>query len=274
MFQMQHLRVPHLSSINVAYYMPKLYDRSKATLVLIHGFSMSSHVFTGHFQSQNLTSEMNLLGIDVIGHGETRVKNETFTYWDTAIMIVQLLDALSINEAFILRTSHGGCIAVRTYLIAPKKDAMAGFEPLLKAWTSSIPTPDFELDDTYCNFVVDVDFGHDCPDTLRDFWKQAMKSYYSGDDGRRKLRMAAINLRDRDSLHGRLAYVHCPVLWLQGTEDAVNTVANAKQEIDLIQNSLDARLQIIEGGLHVLSHSHQEEVERAVRQFVAMHHRA
>jgi len=121
MFQMQHLRVPHLSGIDVAYYMPKPYDRSKATLVLIHGFSMSSHVFTGHFQSQNLTSEMNLLGIDVIGHGETRVKNETFTYWDTAIMIVQLLDALSINEAFILGTSHGGCIAVRTYLIAPEK---------------------------------------------------------------------------------------------------------------------------------------------------------
>ena len=34
------------------------------------------------------------------------------------------------------------------------------------------------------------------------------------DDGRRRARMAAINLRERDGLHGRLFDVECPVMWL------------------------------------------------------------
>ena len=34
------------------------------------------------------------------------------------------------------------------------------------------------------------------------------------DDGRRRARMAAINLRERDGLHGRLFDVKCPVMWL------------------------------------------------------------
>jgi hypothetical protein len=41
-----------------------------------------------------------------------------------------------------------------------------------------------------------------------------MKDNYRGDEGRRALRMAVINMRDRDGLHGRLEYIRCPVLWL------------------------------------------------------------
>jgi pimeloyl-ACP methyl ester carboxylesterase len=118
---MKLLHVPHLGGIDVAYHMPKPYHKSKTTLVLIHGFSMSSRVFTNHFTSQSLNERMNLLGIDVIGHGETKIKNETCTYWDTAIMIIQVMDALGIENAFILGTSHGGGIAVRTYLVAPER---------------------------------------------------------------------------------------------------------------------------------------------------------
>ncbi|KAH7083794.1 alpha/beta hydrolase [Paraphoma chrysanthemicola] len=257
MVRMQHLPVPHLGGIKVAYHMPHSHDKSKPTLVLIHGFSMSSQVFEGHFKSQTLTSQMNLLGIDIIGHGETECVNETFTYWDTAIMIIQTMDHLEIKKAFVLGTSHGGCIAVRTYLVAPDRikgiipigalmdsesdrahalgcwNATTGFVPLIDAWTSLTPTQDFNLDDAYCNFVVDVDFGPDCPVGLRDYWKKAIKEYYHGDAGRRKIRMAAINLRDRDGLHGRLDYVRCPVLWLHGTKDAVNSVANAEEEIKM-----------------------------------------
>jgi len=49
---------------------------------------------------------------------------------------------------------------------------------------------------------------------VREFWRATIKENYRGDDGRRRIRMAAINLRDRDGLHGRLADVRCPVMWL------------------------------------------------------------
>lgn len=51
---------------------------------------------------------MNLLAIELLGHGQTRIENENWTYWDTAIMNVQVMDALGIEKAFVFGTSQGG----------------------------------------------------------------------------------------------------------------------------------------------------------------------
>jgi pimeloyl-ACP methyl ester carboxylesterase len=52
----------------------------------IHGFAMFSEVYAMHYNSEYLEDKINLLGIDVLGHGQTKTKNDTFTYWDTAII--------------------------------------------------------------------------------------------------------------------------------------------------------------------------------------------
>ena len=80
--------------------------------------------------------------------------------------------------------------------------------------------------------------------------------------------MAAINLRERDGLHGRLFDVRCPVLWLHGTEDVVYSIPNAEREIKMFVNSSDAKLKVVEGGAHFLSFSHPEEVDGYVMEFV------
>lgn len=66
----------------------------------------------------------------------------------------------------------------------------------------------------------------------------------------RYVRMAAINLRDRDGLQGRLFDVRCPVQWLHGTSDAVYSVENAKEEIKLFKNSKDAKLETVQDEQH------------------------
>lgn len=81
--------------------------------------------------------------------------------------------------------------------------------------------------------------------------------------------MATINLRDRDGLHGRLADVKCPVLWLHGTSDVVYSVANAEREIKMFTGSKDAQLKVVQDGQHFLSFSHPKEVDGAVAEFVA-----
>jgi len=91
--------------------------------------------------------------------------------------------------------------------------------------------------------------------------------------GRQRMRMAAINLRERDGLHGRLFDVRCPVLWLHGTADAVYSVANAEEEIKMFVNSPDARLQVVEEGQHFLSFSHPKEVDEALIGFVGKYGR-
>lgn len=102
--------------------------------------------------------------------------------------------------------------------------------------------------------------------------------------------MAAINLRERDGLHGRLFDVKCPVMWLhvsglpqlecdwafsqgyQGTEDAVYSVANAEEEIKLFTNSRHAQLVTVKDGQHFLSASHPQVVDNALIEFVQKWH--
>jgi len=289
------VHVPHLGGIDAAYQMPYPYDASKPTLVLVNSFTTSSELYRQQYANKQLTDKMNLLAIELLGHGQTRTKSENFTYWDTAIMNIQVLEALGIPKAFVLGTSQGGWITVRMALLAPEKiqgiiplgtsldyesertrklgcwDGVAACTGPIDQWTSATATPDFKPDIPYCDFLIDIGFGKNCAQDVRDFWRKTIQANYQGDDGRRRARMAAINLRERDGLHGRLFDVKCPVMWLHGTDDVVYSVANAEQEIKLLVNAKPADLVVVEGGAHFLSASHPKEVDNALIAFVGKH---
>ncbi|KAJ5219455.1 Alpha/Beta hydrolase protein [Penicillium cinerascens] len=287
------VHVPHLGGIEASYQMPRPYDPKKPTLVLVNSFTTSSELYRQQYANKELNDTMNLLAIELLGHGQTRTERENWTYWDTAEMNLQVLDALNIRKAFVLGTSQGGWITVRMALMRPDKisgiiplgtsmdsetditrslncwDAPTLLTPSIEKWTSQQPTPQFEADQEYCDFLIDIGFGKDdCPSDVRNFWRNTIRQNYLGDDGRRRLRMAAINLRDRDGLHPRLFDVQCPVMWLHGTKDVVYSVPNAEREIKLFVNSPDARLVTVQNGAHFLSASHPKEVDQALIQFV------
>ncbi|KAH6683301.1 alpha/beta hydrolase fold family protein [Halenospora varia] len=286
------VHVAHLGGIDAGYQMPHPYDSLKPTLVLVNSFTTNSELYRGQYANKNLTDKMNLLAIELLGHGKTRTKSENFTYWDTAIMNLQVMEALGIKKAFVLGTSQGGWITVRMALLAPDRiegiiplgtsmdyesertrklgcwDGVAACSGPIDNWTTAEATPKFQPDDAYCNFLIDIGFGRSIPQSERDFWVKTMQGDYQGDDGRRRARMAAINLRERDGLHGRLFDVKCPVLWLHGTEDEVYSVANAKEEIEMFVNAKSKELRTVEGGKHFLSASHPKEVDGALIEFV------
>ena len=115
------VRVPHLGGIDAAYQMPHEYDSAKPTLVLVNSFTTSSELYRQQYANEELTDKMNLLAIELLGHGQTRTKSENFTYWDTEIMNLQVMEALGVQKAFVLGTSQGGWITVRMALLAPDK---------------------------------------------------------------------------------------------------------------------------------------------------------
>ncbi|KAL8710428.1 MAG: hypothetical protein Q9220_005029 [cf. Caloplaca sp. 1 TL-2023] len=289
--------VPHLGGIKAGYRMTQPYDSSKPTLVLVNSFTTSSELYRGQFENEKLTSAMNLLAIELLGHGQTRTRSENFTYWDTAIMNLQVMEALGVDKAFVLGTSQGGWITARMALLAPEK--IQGIIPLgtsldyesertrslgcwdapsllagnIDAWTSKTSTPAFEPEDEFCHYLIDIGFGKECDKGTRDFWLRTIKANYQGDDGRRRARMAAINLRDRDGLLNRLFDVKCPVMWLHGTEDQVYSIANAEQEIKLFLNAPSAEVIRVKDGQHFLSASHPDVVDSAVLGFVNKWHK-
>lgn len=115
------VHVSHLGGIDAAYQMPHPYDSSKPTLILVNSFTTSSELYRQQYANKELTDKMNLVAIELLGHGQTRTKSENFTYWDTAIMNLQVMEALGISKAFVLGTSQGGWITVRMALLAPEK---------------------------------------------------------------------------------------------------------------------------------------------------------
>ena len=60
----------------------------------------------------------------------------------------------------------------------------------------------------------------------------------------------------------------CEFRSCKGTEDIVFSVANAKEEIAMFANSVDASLVVIDGGPHQLSLSHPKEVASRLLEFV------
>ncbi|MFI0822522.1 alpha/beta fold hydrolase [Streptomyces sp. NPDC021098] len=286
----QTAEIPHLGGSTVGYTFGQPYDPALPTLVLINSYTTSAELYRPQFADPELLSAANLLAIEPYGHGRTRAAYEHFTYWDSAIANLQVLDALGIEEAFVLGTSQGGWVAARMALLAPDRvkgvialgtsmdsesrrsrdlgcwDGVEFNTPLVDALADPVGE-DWVVPDEVVDAVFDTALGG-VPAGERDFWLTAYRANYAGDAGRRRLRLSTVNLRDRDGLHGRLDDVRCPVLWLHGTADQVYSVANAREEIGMFTSSPEARLEVVEGGQHFLSASHPAKVDSAAIEFL------
>ena len=284
------VRVPHLGGSTVGVRRSGS-DPSLPTLVLVNSFTASVEQYRPQFADAELTATANLLAVEPYGHGRTRSTWSHFTYWDTAVAVLQVLEALDVREAFVLGTSQGGWIAVRTALLAA--DVVRGVIPLGTSMDSESPrsvelgcwdgvefcTPsvqalaepvgdDWVVPGEFVDAVLAAGLGEDVPDDERAFWHRVYAENYRGDAGRHRLRVSTVNLRDRDGLHGRLDEVRCPVLWLHGTADQVYSVPNAQDGIARFTGSPSAELRVVDGGQHFLSASHPADVDAAAVEFL------
>ncbi len=289
---LQTTSVPHLGGSQIGYAFGREYDASKPTLVLVNSFTTSVQLYRPQFADEKLAETANLLAIEPFGHGATRTPWQQFTYWDSAVANLQVLESLGIDRAFVLGTSQGGWIAARMAMLAP--DAVGGIIPLgtsmdyesprsreLGCWDGiEFCTPaidalaepvgdDWVVDPGFVDGVLGAGLGEDVSEEDRRFWHGVYQQNYTGDAGRHRLRVCSINLRDRDGLHARLGSVRCPVLWLQGTADQVYSVANAQDEITMFTGTEHAELRVVDGGQHFMSASHPDVVNEAAVEFVS-----
>ncbi|KAK1756345.1 Dihydrolipoyllysine-residue acetyltransferase component of acetoin cleaving system [Echria macrotheca] len=291
----QTIKVPHLGGIQAGYALAAEYDASKPTCVLINSMCTTVSLYKDQFADKKLTDTLNLLAIEPLGHGATTCPTEHFTYWDSAIMALQVLDALGIEKAFALGTSQGGWIVTRMALLAPERilglvllgtsmdsesshsrskgawDPKTVLAPFYEKWCSTIPTPDFVVDDVWCGMVGSLGFGTGATAEMVQFWTETLKMVYRGDEGRKKLKMALACLLDRDGLLLRVRDVVCPVYWLQGSEDTPFGTQIPAEHINLFTSSQKATLTVVQGGGHYLNATNPAEVNAALLQLVGKH---
>lgn len=116
------VEVPHLGGIKAGYALSGgSYDAAKPTVVLINSMCTTASLFRAQFDAPELASDVNLLAVEPLGHGATSCPAEHFTYWDSAVMALQVMDKLDIDKAFALGTSQGGWVVARMALLAPER---------------------------------------------------------------------------------------------------------------------------------------------------------
>lgn len=289
------ITVTHLGDLQVGYRLTNnAIDSSKPTLVCINSMCMTTALFDAQFKDTSLTNAMNILAIEPLGHGSTSfpTKANHFTYWDTAIVALEVMTALKVERAFVLGTSQGGWMVVRMALLAPERilgilplgtsmdaetpetrekgcwDPVPLLSPFAQKWASTEATPEFEIDDQWCGMVASFGFGSHATDESTNFWTSVLKETYAGDEGRKKARMSVLCLMSRDSLMLRLSDVTCPVNWLQGTDDAPYGCQVQHEQIELFTGSEDKKLSLVEGGAHYLNATNPEEVNSAILRMV------
>jgi pimeloyl-ACP methyl ester carboxylesterase len=147
-------------------------------------------------------------------------------------------------------------------------DAINELTAVIDLLTSLKMVSSWEIPQPLCDNVVDSGFGENSSTETRQFWTKHLRDTYSSNEGILKLRQSAINLRDRDGLHGRLGDITCPVLRMQGDKDVVYTVANAVDETKLF-TSATVKFVEVKGGSHYLSWSNPSEVEQQILKFIA-----
>lgn len=81
-------------------------------------------------------------------------------------------------------------------------------------WSSDADGEAFVVDAAWRDMVARLGFSGSVPDETLAFWDATLREVYSGDEGRRKLRLALLNLLERDGLLARTRDVRCPVYWL------------------------------------------------------------
>lgn len=283
--------VPHLGGSTIGYREGRPHDPALPTLVLVNSFTTSSLLYRPQFGDEALNSAVNLLALEPYGHGATRAPCEQFTYWDSAIANLQAIDALGIGKVYVLGTSQGGWIAARMAMLAPQRvrgivplgtsmdyeseasrqrgcwDGDAFNTPLIDSLADPVGA-DWHPTAEYCDGLLGAGLGSSVTAQERTLWHATIQDNYRGDDGRKRLRVCAINLRDRDGLYARLDSVLCPVLWLHGTKDEVYSVANAQDGIRRFTRSAGAQLKVVEGGQHFLSASNPERVNAETLEFI------
>jgi pimeloyl-ACP methyl ester carboxylesterase len=265
---------------------------SNPTLIMINSFATTVDIFRSQLTNTTLQASMNMLAIEPLGHGSTRTKRGQFTSWDSAAMILSVLDALEIpGKVFVTGIDQGGWMTVQTALLAPTRisgvipidtsmssesphalelgcwDAYSVLSPYIDAWATPSAMRIFEPDAAFIAAQVEKGFAKDGSLPDKDFWSVTLKRNWSGEEGRKRARMAAICLRDRDSLRARLGDVKCPVLWLQGERESEYSAALAREEIGLF-GCEEKSLEVWDEGMQYTTSSRVERVSERLLEFV------
>jgi 3-oxoadipate enol-lactonase len=235
-------------------------------VVLGHGFLMDREMFAP--QVAALAPEFRVITWDQRGFGQTQSDGKPFTYWDSALDCLGLMDQLGIARAVVGGMSQGGYLSLRVALTAPQRvlalvlldtqagiedaEKKAGYQQLLDAWAANGPVD--ALAQTIATIILDAPGENE---RWIAKWK-ARPHAAIVEPGR--------CLLDRDDITSRLHQIHCPALVIHGTRDTAIPMDRANALAAGLLGS--SGVVAIDGAAHAANLTHAEPVNAALLPFL------
>jgi pimeloyl-ACP methyl ester carboxylesterase len=235
-------------------------------VILSHGFLMDREMFAP--QVDALSGEFRVITWDERGFGETEYDGKPFTYWDSAIDCLGLLDHLGIEQAVLGGMSQGGFLSLRAALLAPARvralvliDTQAGpedperlpaYRQMQETWLQVGPIDDL------ANVVASLIIGD--PELSRRWiakWRELP---------RESMEAPANCLFERDDITDRLGEISCPAIVFHGTADASIEMNLAQALCEGLSGCVG--LVAVEGGSHASNLTHPEQVNGPLLDFL------
>ena len=236
-------------------------------IVLSHGLFMDATMFDE--QVATLEAEFTCITWDQRGHGQTEAEG-SYTYWDSADDLLNLLDHLEIEAALLVGMSQGGFLSLRAALKAPDRlkglfllDTQAGSEPkdvlpfyeaMAEEWASRGPSMNI------VETVAGVILGPAEPQPWVEDWMTKPRDYVT-----EPFRC----LVGREDITDRLNEIEVPALVVHGEIDAAIPVESAKRLCEGLPKC--EGFEVIPGAGHAANLSHPREVNELLIDFARRH---
>ncbi|KAI9369655.1 putative alpha/beta hydrolase [Aspergillus egyptiacus] len=233
----------------------------RPSLLFIHASWMSSSMWeeTVHSLSPQLP-DINLVRVDLNGHGKTTQGRTEYTLWDQAQDVLTVLTELNLSKVIVVAISMGAMVALRMALLhqdqlsglillsanADKASDLhrIGFPDVCDTWTST-PSPSNAI----MNSAILAWGGS--PDLRGPRAQRIRQDWVERHSGAENIRPTLRSMMERDGLLHRLGEIWVPVLLVHGEDDQTYPVQDALDIHNALVNA-EARLEIIPGEGHLL----------------------
>ncbi|GFF32109.1 putative esterase YtxM [Aspergillus udagawae] len=238
-------------------------QKGNPTILFIHASWMSLTMWeeTVQLLAPQLPN-VNLLRIDLNGHGKTTAGRNEYTLWNQAEDVLALLKELELSKVVIAAISMGSMIALRLALLDQARfsglvllasnasavtDAQrSAFYQLSDIWVAT-PAPSEQI----MNAAI-LSWGGS-PDLDGPRAKQIKQDWVQRHSGAENVLPTLNSMMERDSLLDRLGEIRGPVLLIQGEDDTTYPLQDAVEIKERLVNA-EVRLEVIKGEGHLLIH--------------------
>lgn len=193
------------------------------TLVLIHGFLGSTEVFEDVYK--NLTHQYDVITVDLPGHGLSKLDKSSYSVYDYAKAVADVLKHEGVTEATWLGHSLGGYIVlaalegniapIKRVILAYSSDLSDTVEQKEKRTKQQQQIPEIGVE-SFVNELIGAFFSDNAKEETIDFAKQI--AYRASEAG---LIAALEAMKHRPNQHNLVEETTTPILVIDGSNDKI-----------------------------------------------------